>query len=190
MIYFTSDTHFGHANIIKYCKRPFSSVEEMDNTLIANWNSVVQPDDEVYHLGDFTFYKDAQKIHNILKRLQGSKFFIWGNHDKQFDKYPALLEHFVWDMDYYELKTPGNPPVVLLHYPILVWNGAHHGAIHLHGHDHGGVDYLDRVTTRMDVGVDAEGNNYLPVSLDEVVRRMKTRKYEPMDHHGEDGEEM
>ena len=186
MIYFISDTHWGHANIIKYCNRPYQSVQEMDAALITNWNAVVKPEDEIYHLGDFTFYRDPVKVGGILNRLNGKKYFIWGNHDQVFKKNPYLLDNFVWSKDYYELKTPGNPPIVLMHYPILVWNGGHHGSIMLHGHDHGGVDYLDKPTTRYDVGVDAEDNNQFPVSLDKIMKVMSTRKYVPMDQHGKE----
>jgi len=73
-----SDTHFGHANIIKYCDRPFANVDEMDQAIIKNWNSVVAPDDKVYHLGDVTLSK--KKLY-ILDHLNGTKVLIRGNHD-------------------------------------------------------------------------------------------------------------
>ena len=79
-IWVTSDTHFNHANIIKYCNRPFSSVEEMNETIIANWNKVVSERDIVYHLGDFAL-GDKSLIPNILRRLNGCIKVIMGNHD-------------------------------------------------------------------------------------------------------------
>lgn len=87
-VFVISDTHFGHTNIIKYCNRPFNSVEEMDEALIENWNSVVGSQDKVYHLGDVTL--SAKKL-AILDRLKGNKVLIRGNHDifrlKQYTPY-------------------------------------------------------------------------------------------------------
>jgi len=81
MIYFTADTHLGHKNVIEYSTRPFINAEEMDEVLIKNWNSLVQPCDEVYHLGDFSFHKPA-KTAALLNKLNGQKYLIQGNHDR------------------------------------------------------------------------------------------------------------
>ena len=83
MIWFISDTHFGHANIIRYCNRPFASVQEMDETLVANWNAVVQPDDTVWHLGDFALVKGADVLEQYRSRLNGQINLILGNHDRK-----------------------------------------------------------------------------------------------------------
>jgi calcineurin-like phosphoesterase family protein len=82
MIYFTSDTHFGHYNILKYCNRPWKEIYHHDNQLIKNWNSVVNPDDRVYHLGDFGF-KSKSVNKEIAEQLNGIKFILHGNHDKK-----------------------------------------------------------------------------------------------------------
>ncbi|MBQ4059987.1 MAG: metallophosphoesterase, partial [Lachnospiraceae bacterium] len=79
-VFFTSDTHFYHSNIINFCGRPFKNVEVMNETLIANWNSVVGPDDIVFHLGDFCLGGSAEWT-NILNRLNGKIYLIVGNHD-------------------------------------------------------------------------------------------------------------
>lgn len=79
-IWVTSDTHFNHENIIKYCNRPFGSVEEMNETLIENWNSVVKPGDKVYHLGD-VFMGDKEGFKKLWPRLNGQKRLIVGNYD-------------------------------------------------------------------------------------------------------------
>lgn len=76
-----SDTHFGHANIIGYENRPFESLSQMDNILIKNWNSVVKKNDVIYHLGDFAFHYDEQKLKDLLSKLNGHKVLIIGNHD-------------------------------------------------------------------------------------------------------------
>src|SRR5258708_12137402 len=80
-VYFTSDTHFGHANIIRYCDRPFATVEEMDEAMIANWNAVVGRGDDVWHLGDFGWSRDATRIRSIFHQLNGRKRLVIGNHD-------------------------------------------------------------------------------------------------------------
>lgn len=81
MIWLTSDTHFFHRNIISYCNRPYADVDEMNEGLIANWNAVVAPDDEVFHLGDFAFGAFT-KVASIASRLNGNKHLILGNHDR------------------------------------------------------------------------------------------------------------
>ena len=80
-IFFTSDQHYGHFNIIRYCNRPFSSVEEMDETLIQNHNKKVRQSDIVYMVGDLAFHKDRAQIIALLKRLNGRKILVTGNHD-------------------------------------------------------------------------------------------------------------
>lgn len=85
MIYFTSDLHLGHANIINHCKRPFSSVDEMDERLISMWNARVQPNDTVYILGDLIF-RSAAAPESYLSRLRGKKHLILGNHDSAWTK--------------------------------------------------------------------------------------------------------
>jgi len=93
MVFFTSDLHFGHNNIIAYCNRLFSSVGEMDNTLIADWNSVVASGDDIYVLGDFTM-KPAQDARRCLSTLNGRKYFIRGNLDKFLDRNGAFGDVF------------------------------------------------------------------------------------------------
>jgi calcineurin-like phosphoesterase family protein len=78
-VWFTSDTHFWHARIIQFCQRPFASVDEMNEKLIANWNAVVVPDDTVYHLGDFSMA--ARPVELYVPRLNGQIHLVMGNHD-------------------------------------------------------------------------------------------------------------
>lgn len=85
MRWFTSDTHFGHTNIIKYCNRPFENAGIMDATIIANWNERVAPDDTVYHLGD-VFFTSPERARHILSVLNGKKILILGNHDRSGTK--------------------------------------------------------------------------------------------------------
>jgi len=169
MIYFTSDLHFKHDNVIKHCNRPFINTEEMDKRLIENWNKTIKQHDEVYILGDITM-KGWPTANEVLKSLKGRKYLIKGNHDafcehSNFDK--DLLE---WVKDYHMLKYQ-NLEFILFHFPILTWHKKHYGSIHLHGHIHSDINYnLDAIEQRrfrFDVGVDA--NNYRPVSIDEVI---------------------
>lgn len=182
MIYFTSDTHFGHANIIKYCSRPFSSVEEMDSTIINNWNSVVLPKDTVFHLGDFSFHPPEKNL-EILLSLNGSKILIAGNHDKNFSKSSAM-KGLTFKAPYYELmfkdpsKKSGKNKIVMSHFPMEEWTDCSRGSYMLHGHCHGNLKRSEY--RRLDVGVDP--NNFKLLSLDEVMRVLSVKPYKS--HHG------
>ena len=177
-IWFTSDTHFGHGNIISYCNRPFRDVEEMDEELIRRWNERVRPADIVYHLGDFSLARDAQKIPDYARRLMGEIHLIYGNHDA---KRLQFLKGFQDVKPYKEIKV-GEQKVILCHYAFRVWNGCHRGSWNLHGHSHG---TLERVPTlrQLDVGVDLW--DYAPIPFERVAEEMKKVKFEPVDHHRE-----
>jgi len=138
MIYFTSDLHLGHKNIIEYEDRPWDTVEEMTIGLIKNWNEVVKPNDEVYILGDFAFqnsYMTPFLITDVLSRLNGKKHLIIGNHDTWISKQSFNPRYFEEMVYYKELKINGQF-IILSHYPIEDWNGKYYGSIHLHGHTH------------------------------------------------------
>lgn len=171
MIYFTSDLHLGHGNIIKYCNRPFKNAEEMDESIIARWNGRVEKDDTVYILGDFTKAESADVINAYLCRLKGRKILIAGNHD-DFIKQNAPLLKFDGVYDYKELKT-GGVYAVLFHYPILSWNRMQSGAVCLHGHVHGKTADCLGIENLYDVGVDA--HDFLPVTLMEVITNAERR---------------
>jgi len=165
--FFTSDTHFDHARVIEYCKRPFSDVSEMNETIISNWNKTVKPGDLVYHLGDFAFIKDTEKYLKLLARLNGSIHLIKGNHDR-LDA--VVAKEFATVSNYKEIKdeADGNK-VVLSHYSHRVWNRSHRGSLMLYGHSHGS---LKGCCQSLDVGVDAW--DFTPVTLEQIKRRMKT----------------
>lgn len=170
--WFTSDTHFGHKNIIKYSNRPFNSVDEMDEAMIANWNARVKPNDDVYHNGDFAFHKNPDRY---LCRLNGRKHLIIGNHDSD-----VCINSTYWEstQPYLELVV-NNTKLVLCHYAMRVWNRSHHGALMLYGHSHGS---LPGTNQSLDIGVDCW--DYKPVNLFEIMDRMKTLKpYSSGDHH-------
>lgn len=181
MIYFTADTHFYHSNVIELEKRPFQTVEEMDEALIQNWNSKVGPEDEVYILGDLTL-KGPSAANEVLARLQGRKYLIRGNHDRYVDRKSFRREHFVWVRDYFELEYRGQY-YVLCHYPFQSWNGMRHGSFQLHGHIHSKYSYNHgnrvRGVRQLDVGVDAQGMT--PVSVEELLAFWEE------EHHQNDG---
>ena len=181
-IFFTSDTHFGHSKIIDYCKRPFSSIEEHDKTLIQNWNNTVGQDDTVFHLGDFA-YGNSQFVSNIIKQLNGNIILIKGNHDLR-NMNPTLYNMFS-DVVYQARILIDKQTVYLNHFPFLCFD---HGDINLYkdnysiqlfGHVHSGPltssEDVNRLNilfpTQYDVGVD--NNNYTPISWTDVKNKIK-----------------
>lgn len=196
--YVTSDTHFGHTNVIKYSKRPYVNADEMDEALIENWNSLVRDQDTIFHLGDFSFRDPAL----YLRRLKGKIIMLPGNHDQTFYKNKKLLDRFENAAMLHEVVTrqiegvkfnltceikfddgARGGLIVMNHYANLVWNKSHHGAMHLHGHSHGSLRY-PKAMRAMDVGVDPM--RYFPIRLDDAVARMKNIAPPTFDHHGED----
>ena len=173
MIHFVSDTHFGHRNIIKYCNRPFQSTEEMEEAIVANWNSVVSPKDTVYHLGDFLFApKDliVEEANRLLGRLNGEIHILWGNHDKVLRKNQKDLNF----KSYSDLKTISceGQKIVLCHYRLAEWDCKHHGAWHLWGHSHGSS--FENGPKDMDVGVDPLG--FFPISFEQLKEKFTKEK--------------
>lgn len=180
MIFFTSDTHYWHSNIIEFSKRPYGSLGQMHAEFIKNWNSVVQDRDEVFHLGDVSF-ANLKMTMPIIYQLNGRIRYIKGNHDSK-----SFVRPQTDDLEfgsYYE-RTFDKQKVVMCHFPLLTWNKAAHGSWMLHGHCHGSLDKRNQATKRLDVGVDAECSAYKPISLDEVTDIMKLRTYEVVDSHG------
>lgn len=180
-IWFTSDQHFGHKKMVEH--RLLSSVEEMDELLIANWNSKIQEKDTVYILGDISFHRPTV-TDSILKRLNGSqKFMIIGNHDKDL---APVRTHCAWVKDLYTAKIAdpdaqtGYQRIVLCHYAMRTWDKSHYGAWHLYGHSHGSLpEYPDYLS--LDVGVDA--NALFPISYEDIKTRMSKKSFKPVDHH-------
>ena len=164
-IFFTSDHHFGHTNVIQYSQRPFKDLAHMHETLIERWNSVVHSQDEVYHLGDL-FLCSQEEALRIRARLNGRIYLVLGNHDKTAASLPHLFE---WAKEMYYLRHEKHR-VVLCHYAMRVWRNSSHGSWHLHGHSHGA---LSPIGYSMDVGVDCW--DYTPISWDEIRREMTQR---------------
>ena len=143
MIYYTSDLHFGHKNIIKYENRPFESIEDMTERLIERWNNKVTNSDVVYILGDFAFknqYMNKAKILECFKRLNGYKYLVPGNHEdyltKDFIEEISIDDNNTWIMNSLTEIVDDYRIVILCHYPIEEWDGKYRGTYHVHGHIH------------------------------------------------------
>jgi calcineurin-like phosphoesterase family protein len=177
MIYFISDTHFNHKGSLLWnngAVRPqFTSVDEMNELMIRNWNNTVKDNDIIYFLGDFAFKCNKNKAEAIFWVLKGEKHLIKGNHDyKIADKFVNCWASIsdIKQVDYIEPTKGIKTEIICCHYPMLSWRHKEQGSIHLHGHVHGGIQELNKGTRRMDVSV--ECINYTPISIDEVVKRM------------------
>jgi calcineurin-like phosphoesterase family protein len=173
MIYFTSDNHFYHKNIIKYEDRPFSDVCDMNRQMIKNWNQTVNSNDSIYILGDLAF-TNGYNANYLLTQLNGKKFLIKGNHDSFLNDNEFDRTKFEWVRDYYHLKHDGIK-FILFHYPIAVWDCKHHGSIHLYGHIHSNKGDNHPLTYDLgkayNVGVDV--NDFKPISIVEIINKLK-----------------
>jgi calcineurin-like phosphoesterase family protein len=160
MLYFISDTHFGHKNILKYDGRPFSSIEEHDETLLNNINSVLKPGDTLWHLGDVAWSQKSYEwfFENLKTEIKIN--LIKGNHDNR-----GSLPWFT-PKDVAEIKFE-NRRFFLSHYPHLSWPNRFHDSIHLFGHVHGKLKGVGR---SMDVS--ANMINYTPISIVDVIEKL------------------
>lgn len=185
--FFTSDTHFGHGKMAAH--RGFSNALAMNEELIKQWNLEVRPDDVVYLLGDFSFM-GGSKTRDLIAALHGKIHLVPGNHDKGLNDQTLAMFHAVLK-PIHNLKVPVAQPdgtnevhrFVLSHFPLLVWDRCHHGAMHLHGHSHGNLRFPNPNARIMDVGIDA-GILMRPFRFWEVMTYMTNRDYKPFDQHG------
>lgn len=171
MVWFTSDTHFGHENVLGFTGRPWEALADMEDALVDGINARVAPSDDLYILGDFSYKTTAEEARRVRRRVACRRVhLVPGNHDKDWSQ-PEVAGTFVVEPPVCQLKLGGRR-LVLCHYPLEDWPHMSHGAVHLHGHIHSqGSDYneLNRMQGiyRYDVGVDANG--YAPVSLEAVL---------------------
>ena len=151
--YFIGCMHFGHKNILKIDNRPFSNIDEHDNALIKNWNDVVTNNDKVYILGDMFYKTTTQHVHNILKQLNGKKYYIFGNHENLL-KQNEFSKYFEQMTDYLELQITDDTNktwnVILSHYPMLAFNkGFRDNSIHLFSHVHMSSEYENYLAMKL-----------------------------------------
>ena len=166
LIYFTSDLHLGHPAIIRMRTRPFVDVEDMNQKLLDNYNSVVHKNDTVYILGDICHRMRVEDANELIAQLHGKKVLITGNHDKNYDR-----NLFTEVCDFKTISLHGHY-FALMHYPMLSWPKLHQGSIHLHGHIHGSAECnmqnMKDGILRYDVGVDP--NDFYPVSIEKILK--------------------
>lgn len=166
-IYFIADTHFNHEKVIAYENRPFNSVEEMNNTLISNWNSVVNKDDRVFVLGDFMFHPN-KNLYEIVHKLRGNKILVMGNHDsssvqaylaggfKEVYRYPIIFDSYF----------------ILSHEPM--YSNKNMPYANIFGHVHGDRKYADYTSQSICVSVERSHMNYTPITFERVKELMQS----------------
>jgi calcineurin-like phosphoesterase family protein len=179
MIYFLSDNHWGHDNIRGFCNRPFNDIYSMNKHMVEAWNKIIQPDDEIYYLGDFSYKLSRKAARYILRQLNGKKYFIKGNHDwvENLDNYKnsGLIEWWKYSYEFsyeYNYKTYNFSLSHYPHYPLK-----NQDLICLFGHQHGiyehrGVHF--HYPGGLDVGVDNIG--YEPISIIKVIDFIENQK--------------
>jgi len=187
-LFFTSDFHLFHKNVLRFDNRPFADIHEMHQVLEDNWNKVVGPDDIVIYLGDLSFARkgDIAFVEGILHKLNGTIHFIMGNHDDyreiskntRFESIQDYLEVRVGHM--VENKNNITERVETLfccmHYPIYSWNKSHHGSYMIHGHCHGNLHHGEDANfyiNRRVIDVGCMLTDYKPISYLEVIDRLK-----------------
>ena len=169
MNYFISDTHFGHVNVLKFDKRPFKNIDEMNSTIINNWNNKVNDDDHIWILGDFC-YRSANPPEYYLSQLRGHKHLLIGNHDKTVLNSKSAISMFDSIQKLQHIKD-GKHNIILCHFPLAEWDGMYRGSYHIYGHIHNKHDAVYRFMSMSGKALNAGCmiNNYTPVTFDELI---------------------
>lgn len=179
MIYFSSDHHIGHDNIIRFCNRPFKDITDMNNHCIEMWNNTIGPEDEIYYLGDFSYKISKRNAKYFLQQLNGKKYMIKGNHDRteylNNFKNINLIEWWDYSHDLTYEHNGKSYNFSLSHYPHYPAGGS--DTICLHGHVHGIYEHHGthiHSPNVLDVGVDNVG--YAPLSIVQIIEFIERRK--------------
>ena len=170
MRFFSADLHLGHRNILKYTPRPWGTIEEMNEALVSNFNSVLGKRDELYIVGDFAFDRHGY----WLNAIKGKKFLILGSHDKMHQDYyrcfseVCLVKH---------IRMKNGRFCTMMHCCPRIWEKSHYGAYCLYAHSHG---RLHTANLSADVGVDSREipNMYFPTQEDQIIEMMEVREAE------------
>lgn len=200
-VWFISDTHFGHKNILKHCPKRAEEggfangdVEAHDKWLTDVWNRTIGKKDIVYIVGDFSFNSPDFIRKKLMPSLHGRKYLILGNHDKSSSHLEGYFEK-ITQMDEVVFKKKNFPfidepsfRVFMCHYPMVTWPDKHHGSVNVHGHCHSNLDQYndDNTSLRVDVGIDGELAGFRPVSLERLYAHFKAKAGGmPLDRYAE-----
>ena len=188
-VFFTSDLHFGHENVIRFDNRPFETVDEMDAELIRRWNAKVGTGDLVYVLGDMIWKTRNSDAETLIRSLNGQIILIKGNHDRFLHNAKAknaLAGVKDYDDICVKLEDGTDRRVVLCHYYIPFYNGHRWQAVHLHGHSHNSEEYWIEESIKQKLRQDGFETrsynvgcmhwNYEPVTLDEILEKYDSKK--------------
>lgn len=178
----TSDLHFHHTNILTFNPdtRQFPTIDDMNMSMVNEWNSKVSNNDEIFILGDVVFGNEAKAI-SILDSLNGTKILIEGNHDRKLLKSQKFRSYFDSIFMYYE-HSVDKERICMFHYPIHEWNGCYRGAYHFYGHVHGSTTGLE-VYRAGDIGMDSKEFPGVVKTIDSVLDALRSHPNKP--HHGE-----
>lgn len=180
--YYISDLHLGHSNALCFDSRPFSTLEEQDEQIIQNINSVVTPQDNLYFLGDISWYSPEKTIELLNQINCKNRFLVIGNHDRiAKDSHVKKLFQGIYDLK--RINDNGRI-VVLCHYPLAVWDQSHRGSYHLYGHVHrnvadNGMNDTHTILNHPEmknaynVGCMLDYMHYTPKTLDEIIQGAK-----------------
>lgn len=193
-IWFTSDLHLNHSNVIRFCERPFQSTKEMNLALMNNWNNTVKEDDYIFMLGDFDWFPHRHHMRTTVSKLNGHKYFVLGNHDnfQSFELCQDLDLHICQDItvlyvtaEDWEQRNWSRKilEIILCHYPLMTWSHSNSDTYMLFGHIHSRENGILGEFNKelpiiegkmMDVGVDRHG--YKPITLEQAIKECKEYK--------------
>ena len=186
-VWFMSDLHYGHENVLKFgLGRPFGDLAEMNSYLAETVRNTLNKKDILFDLGDLFWKTEETEMKSLCKCFPEKKIKFIGNHDKENLYCPGgVLRHYFWlvaDLIDLKIRYHGeNIRMTLSHYPILEWNHRHYGSIHIHGHCHGNIDRTWNSIPqelRIDVGFDgvlAREKGTFILSLDDVLEALRKK---------------
>lgn len=180
MIYFSSDWHLQHKNIIKYDGRPFKDVDHMDKVIVGNCTNVFVKGDQFYYLGDLCFgsLHKAEEALFAISLLEVDMLFIKGNHDKK--EIIQLYKNYGEHLGEQRMINAYGQDIVLNHYAMRVWDKSHRGVWHLYGHSH---HSLPELADSLSFDVGCNGWDYKPLSFNQIKKKMESKNWKPIDHH-------
>jgi len=169
--FYTSDSHFSHFNIIRYCNRPFLTIAEMNDTIINNFNSVIKPEDTLYHLGDFAFSKNYDYLVSLMNRINGKKVCIIGNHDREKFFKQMMIDNVITGYCGNLHTVIDGQSIYMTHRYKEFDNSKTSWTLYGHVHTTGG-----KLNNNLSYDVGVDNNNYFPVSFDQLKIIMEKTK--------------